>query len=57
VLAVGSRDAGRLLAAVLQRVEAEIGFPRGVGMAVDGDDAAFFVEFVARGAELQGLRD
>jgi len=26
-------------------------------MAVDGDDAAFFVELVARGDKLQGLRD
>ena len=47
VLAVGSGDAGRLLAAMLEGVEAEIGLARGVGMAVDGDDAAFFVELVA----------
>ena len=55
--AVGGGDAGGFLAAMLQRVEAEIGFARGVGMAVDGDHAAFFVEFVACGDELQGLMD
>jgi hypothetical protein len=42
---------------MLQCVEAEVGFARRVGMAVDGDDAAFFVELVARGDKLQGLRD
>ena len=42
---------------MLQSVEAEIGLARGVGMAVDGDDAAFFVELVAGGDELQGRRD
>ena len=46
MLAVGGGDAGRLLAAMLQGVEAEIGLARGVGMAVDGDDAAFFAELV-----------
>ncbi len=47
--AVGGGDAGRLLAAMLQGVEAEIGLAGGVGMAVDGDYAAFFAElfFVA----------
>ena len=48
MLAVGGGDAGRFLAAMLQGVEAEIGFARGVGMAVDGDDAAFFAQFVGR---------
>ena len=48
VLAVGGGDAGRFLAAMLQGVEAEIGLARGVGMAVDGDYAAFFVELVDR---------
>jgi hypothetical protein len=50
--AVGGGDAGRFLAAVLERVKSKVGFARGVRMAVDSDDATFFVEFVARGAEL-----
>ncbi len=43
-LAVGGGDAGRLLAAMLEGVEAEIGLAGGVGMAVNGDYAAFFAE-------------
>src|ERR1039458_8754761 len=31
---------------MLQRVKAEVGFASGVRRAVDGDDAAFFVELV-----------
>jgi hypothetical protein len=31
---------------MLESVEAEIDFVRGVGMAVDGDDTALFVKFV-----------
>ena len=46
--AVGGGDAGRFLAAMLEGVEAEIGLAGGVGMAVDGDYAAFFVELVDR---------
>ena len=46
MLAVGGGDAGRLLAAMLQGVEAEIGLAGGVGVAVNGDDAALFVELV-----------
>ena len=46
VLAVGGGDAGGLLAAMLQRVEARVGLPRGVGMAVDGDHAALFAQLV-----------
>jgi hypothetical protein len=42
---------------MLQCVEAEVGFARGMRMAVDGYDTAFFVELVARGDKLQGLRD
>jgi hypothetical protein len=57
MLAIGGGDARRLLAAVLQRVEAEVGLTRGIGVAVNGDDAAFFVELIARGDKLQGLRD
>ena len=43
-MAVSGGDSGRLLAAVLEGVKAEIGLAGGVGMAVDGDYAAFFVE-------------
>jgi hypothetical protein len=57
MLAVGGGNAGGLLAAMLKGVEAEVGLARGFGMAVDGDDPAFFVEFVAVGDGLQGLRD
>ena len=46
LLAVIGDDAGRLLAAMLQRVQAERGQRRRVGMAVDAEDAAFFVEMV-----------
>ena len=53
-VAVGGSDAGRFLAAMLQSVEAEIGLARGVGMAVDRDDAAFFVKLVAGGDCLAG---
>jgi hypothetical protein len=44
-MAVGGGNPGRFLAAMLQRIEAEVSFARGVGMAVDGDDAAFLVQF------------
>ena len=44
MLSVGGGDAGRFLAAMLEGVEAEIGLPGGIGMAVNGDDAALFVE-------------
>ena len=43
-MAVSGGDSGRLLAAVLEGVKAEIGLAGGVGMTVDGDYAAFFVE-------------
>jgi hypothetical protein len=49
VLAVGGSDAGRLLSAMLQGVEAEIGFSGGVGVVVNGDYAAFFMESVPSG--------
>ena len=49
-LAVGGGDAGRFLAAMLEGVEAEIGLAGGVGVAVDGDYAAFFVEVVGPSA-------
>ena len=44
--AVAGADAGAFLAAMLQRVEAQIGQLGGFRMAVDGDDAALFVEFI-----------
>jgi hypothetical protein len=47
MLAVSGGDAGGFLTAVLQGVERKIGFTRGMGMAVDGDDAAFFVQLVS----------
>ena len=53
VLAVGGGDAGGFLPAMLEGVEAEVGLAGGVGMAVDGDDAAFFVELVVRGDRRQ----
>jgi hypothetical protein len=45
-LAVGGADAGAFLAAMLQRVEAQVSQLGGFGMAVDGDYAALFVEFI-----------
>src|SRR5690349_17390613 len=45
-VAVGSADAGALLAAMLQRVQSEIAHLGGFGMAVDGYYAAFVVEVV-----------
>ena len=41
---VGGDDAGRLLPAMLQRVQPEVGDVRGLGMAVDADDAAHSVK-------------
>ena len=49
LLAVIGDDAGRLLAAMLQRVQAERGERRRVGMAVDAEDAAFLVQMVGVG--------
>ena len=43
LLAVGGGDARRFLAAMLQRVQAEVGELGGLGMAVDGHHATFFV--------------
>jgi hypothetical protein len=57
MLTVGGGNAGGFLTAMLKGVEAEICLTRGFGVAMDGDDPAFFVEFVAVGGELQGLRD
>ena len=44
--AVGGRDAGALLTAMLQRVEAEVGEVRRLGMAEDPEDAALVLELV-----------
>ena len=44
--AIAGRDAGALLAAVLQRVQGQIGQLRSFGVAINGDYAAFFVEFI-----------
>ena len=46
MLAVGGGDAGRLLAAMLESIEGEIGLAGCVGVAVNGNNAAFFVEFI-----------
>ena len=44
--AVRDGDAGGLLAAMLEGVEAPVGEAGGVGVVVDGHDAALLVEFV-----------
>ena len=44
--AVGRGDAGALLPAVLQRVQAEVGEVRGLGMAEDPEDAALVLELI-----------
>jgi hypothetical protein len=50
-LAVEGDDAGRLLAAMLQGVQAERGERCGVGMAVDAEDTAFLPQPVGIGVE------
>ena len=50
LLAVIGDDAGRFLAAMLQRVQPERGQRRRVGMAEDAEDAAFVVKMVRVGA-------
>jgi hypothetical protein len=58
LMAVGGGDAGRLLPAMLQRVEAEIDLPRRFGMAVDRHDAAFFAQLrVFFRGQGTGIRD
>jgi hypothetical protein len=44
-LAVGRDDARRLLPAMLQRVQTEVGEICGFGMAKDPKDSAVFVQF------------
>ena len=46
LLAVGRGDAGALLAAMLQRVQTEVGHVGGFGMTEDAEDAAFVLELV-----------
>jgi hypothetical protein len=46
LLAVRGRDARALLAAVLERVEPEVGEVRRFGVSVDAEDAALVVEAV-----------
>ena len=53
LLAVGSGDAGALLPAVLQRVQAEVGHVGRLGVAEDAEDAALFPEFVKHQATLR----
>ncbi len=44
VVAVEADDARRFLAAMLERVQAERGERRGIGMVEDAEDAALFVQ-------------
>ena len=46
MLSVGRGNACGLLPAMLQRIEPQIGLPRRIRMAVDGDDAALFAQLV-----------
>ena len=55
-VAVRGGDAGGLLAAVLEGVEAPVGEAGGVGVVVDGHDAAFFAEFVEGGGVVLHFR-
>ena len=48
-VAVGARDAGALLPAVLERVEPEVGEVRGFRVAEYPHDAALVVEAIVRG--------
>ena len=50
--AVEGDDAGRLLAAMLERVQAEGGQGGGVRMAEDAEDAALLVELVVVGGSV-----
>ena len=49
VVAVGAGDSGRFLAAMLEGVKAPVGEAGGVGMVIDGHDAALFTELVEGG--------
>ena len=54
LLAVGRDDAGRLLPAVLQRVQPEVGHVGGFGVVEDAEDAALVVEVVVLQALVAG---
>ena len=47
---VGYGDAGRLLPAVLQGVQAHVDLTGRLGMTTDGDDSAFFMQLVVTGS-------
>ena len=49
-------NAGALLPAVLHRVEPEVGEVRGLGVAVDAEDAAFVVELVQHRGSADGYQ-
>ena len=55
ILAVEAGDPGRLLAAMLERVQAERGHPGGVVRAEDAKNAAFLAELVVIGIGDQHL--
>ena len=44
--AIGDRDAGAFLTAVLQRVQTEIGHVRGLVVSEDPEDAALILELI-----------
>ena len=44
--AIAGNDAGGFLAAMLERIEAEVGEVGGFGMAEDAEDATFVVEVI-----------
>ena len=48
LLAIRYDNAAGLLPAMLQRIEPEVSHARGFRVAVDAEDAALFVEFVAQ---------
>src|SRR6185437_13898848 len=54
--AVSRNDAARFLAAMLQRVQSEIGQPRGIGVAIDAKDAALFAQLVVQDRNHEVLR-
>ena len=56
LLAVARDDAGRLLPAVLQRVQAEVGHVGRFGMVEDAEDAALVVKVVVLQRGVGGLR-
>ena len=51
--AVGGRDAGRLLPAMLEGIETEVGHIGGLGMVPDAEQPAFVVELVVTPRDVQ----